>query len=169
MVESGCIISYVAVAENGEVVGHIGLIREEPLPVAEEAFLAVAPAHRGHGLMDALSVAVETRALEMGLRGISENPITCHDISQKEAMNRGYKSCGLELAAAPHGQFKGLVKEDCMPQRESFMHCFKYISSPPTVVAHVPPRDQDIVRRIYENLEQHFQLGDPASSNSAGD
>ncbi|MDD1751569.1 MAG: GNAT family N-acetyltransferase, partial [Methanotrichaceae archaeon] len=51
MVESGCIISYVVVAENGEVVGHIGLIRQEPLPIAEEAFLAVAPAHRGHSWM----------------------------------------------------------------------------------------------------------------------
>jgi anti-sigma regulatory factor (Ser/Thr protein kinase)/GNAT superfamily N-acetyltransferase len=169
MVESGCIISYVAVAENGEVVGHLGLIRQEPLPLAEEAFLTVASAHRGHGIMDALSVAVEAKALEIGLLGISENPVTSHDISQKEAMHRGYKSCGLELAAVPHAQFKGLVKEDCMPQRESFMHCFKYISSPPLVVAHVPPRHRDIVGRIYENLEQPFQLGNPAPSNSSGD
>ncbi|MDD1751570.1 MAG: hypothetical protein LUQ38_00570 [Methanotrichaceae archaeon] len=119
--------------------------------------------------MDALSTAVETRALEIGLRGISVNPVTSHDISQKEAMHRGYKSCGLELAAAPHGQFKGLVKEDCIAQRESLMHCFKYISSSLPMVAHVPIRHRDIVRRIYENLEQPFQLGDPAPSNSPGD
>ncbi|MCJ7443387.1 MAG: GNAT family N-acetyltransferase [Methanotrichaceae archaeon] len=169
MVESGRIISYVAVAENGEVVGHIGLIRQEPLPIAEEAFLAVAPAHRGHGIMDALSVAIEARALEMGLLGISANAVTSHDISQKEVTNRGYKSCGFELSAYLHLQFKALVKENCIPQRESLMHCFKYISSPPPVVAHVPPRHRDIVGRIYENLGQTYRLGDPAPSSSLGD
>jgi anti-sigma regulatory factor (Ser/Thr protein kinase)/GNAT superfamily N-acetyltransferase len=169
MVESGHMISYVAVAENGEVVGHAGMIRQEPLPIAEKAFLAVAPAHRGHGLMEALSVAVEARALEMGLLGISVNPVTSHDISQKEVMHRGYKFCGLELAALSHLQFKALVKEDCIPQRLSLMHCFKYISAPPPVVAHVPPRHREIVDRIYENLGQPYQLGDPAPSSSPGD
>ena len=135
MVENGCIISYVALAENGEVVGHAGLIRQEPLPLAEKAFLAVAPAHRGHGIMEALSGALEARALEIGFRGISANAVTSHDISQKMLMHHEYKSCGLELAAAPHAQFKALVKENYMPQRESLMHCFKYISPPSPVVA----------------------------------
>jgi GNAT superfamily N-acetyltransferase len=103
------------------------LIRQEPLPIAEKAILAVAPAHRGHGVMEALSGALEARALEIGFRGISANAVTSHDISQKMLMHHEYKSCGLELAAAPHAQFKALVKENYMPQRESLMHCFKYI------------------------------------------
>jgi len=169
MVESGRMISYVAVAENGEVVGHIGLIRQEPLPIAEKAILAVAPAHRGHGIMEALSAALEARALEIGLLGISANPVTSHDISQKMLMHSGYKSCGLELAAGSHLQFKALVKENCTPQRESVMHYFKYISPPPPVVAYVPPRHRDIVGHIYENLGQPYRLGDPAPSSSSGD
>jgi len=84
-------------------------------------------------------------------------------------MHRGYKSCGFELSAALHRQFKALVKEDCIPQRLSLVHCFKYISAPPPVVAHVPPRHQDIVGRIYENLGQPYRLGNPAPSSSPGD
>jgi hypothetical protein len=119
--------------------------------------------------MEALSGALEARALEIGFRGISANAVTSHDISQKMLMHHEYKSCGLELAAAPHAQFKALVKENYMPQRESLMHCFKYISPPSPVVAHVPPRHRDIVGRIYENLGQPFRLGDPAPSSSPGD
>jgi anti-sigma regulatory factor (Ser/Thr protein kinase)/GNAT superfamily N-acetyltransferase len=169
LVESGRMISYVAVAENGEVVGHAGLLRSEPVPMAENASLAVAPAHRGHGIMKALGAALEARALEMGLLGISATPATSHDISQKGFMRLGYMPCGLELAAFVPVQFKALTKEDSMPQRESFMHCFKYISSPPPAVAHVPPRHRAMVARIYENLGQHCRLGDPAPSNSPGD
>jgi hypothetical protein len=76
MVESGHTINYVAEAENGEVVEHIGLIRSGS--IAEVAFAAVAPAHRKHVLFDSLMVAIEAKALELGLRGLYANPVTSH-------------------------------------------------------------------------------------------
>jgi anti-sigma regulatory factor (Ser/Thr protein kinase) len=167
MVESGHITNYVAAAENGEVVGHIGLILSGQ--VAEVAFAAVAPAHRRHGIFDALTVAIEAKALELGLRGLCANPVTSHAISQKEVMNRGYKSCGLELAAGSPIQFKAITKEDSIPQRESRMNCFRYLSPPSPVVAHVSPRHRAMVARIYENLGQQFQSGDPKPSTLQGD
>lgn len=45
--------------------------------------------------MDALFNAIEAKASDMGLVGISANPVTSHTISQKQVMHRGYKSCGL--------------------------------------------------------------------------
>jgi hypothetical protein len=90
-------------------------------------------------------------------------------ISQKEVMRHDYKPCGLELAAGSPIQFKAIAKEDSIPQRESRMNCFKYLSPPSPVVAHVSPRHRAMVARIYENLGQPFGLGDPKPSTLQGD
>jgi anti-sigma regulatory factor (Ser/Thr protein kinase) len=169
MMERGRMISYVAVAENGLVVGHMGLVRGEAALTAEKATLAVAPAHRHRGMMDALDAAIEAKAMEMGLLGISVSPATSHIISQKEVMDKGYKLCGLELAAFMPLQFKTIDKEDSVPQRESLLHCFKYLRSPPPAVVHIPSRHRAMVGRIYENIGQPCWVGDPAPSSVPGD
>jgi anti-sigma regulatory factor (Ser/Thr protein kinase) len=168
LVGSGRVISYVAVAENGEVVGHIGLLRPEPVPMAEEALIVVAPAHRGRKIMEMLHEAIHIKAVDMGLQGVCVDPVTSHPISQKKIIQLGGRPCGIDLAACPPRTFKGLVKEET-PQRESYLHCFEHISPPPSVVIHVPQHHQAMVSRIYQNLEQQHIFGNPAPAKSPGD
>jgi anti-sigma regulatory factor (Ser/Thr protein kinase)/GNAT superfamily N-acetyltransferase len=169
LVGSGRLVSTVAVTEIGEVVGHVGILRPTPAPMAEAALLVINPAHRGRGLMDALSRANEARALEMGLLGMSIDPVTSHAISQRDVMRLGGCPCGLDLAASPPRLFKALDPEAASPQRESCLHCFRYFDAPPPVKAHVPPRHREIISRIYDGLAQPCTFGDPAPAAAPGE
>jgi anti-sigma regulatory factor (Ser/Thr protein kinase)/GNAT superfamily N-acetyltransferase len=152
LIGSGKVISFVAVAENGEVVGHVGLLRPEPVPTAEAALLVVSPAHRGRGLMEGLSRALMSKALELGLYGLYTNPVTSHPVSQRESVRSGAVPCGLDLAACPPRNFKAIVDEGVQPQRESYLSCFLSLSQPPPAKVYVPDRHREIVSRIYEAL-----------------
>lgn len=168
LVGSGHVISYVAVGQDGQVAGHAGLLRPEPVPMAEMALLVVAPAHRGRHIMEDLSAALEEKAAILGLRGLSANPVTSHPISQKETYRMGFVPCGLDLAAAPPRLFKALIRDNTRPQRESYVHCFKYLTPPSPVTIHVPVEQQAMIARIYENLEQPCAFGKPASATAQG-
>ncbi len=161
MVARGVLRSHVAVTAAGEVVAHAGLLRPQPVPMAEMALLVVSPAHRGRGLMERLAVALTACAEEMGLSGVSINPVTSHPVSQRESIKLGGRPCGLDLAACPPRQFKAMRLEDGPPQRESYLHCFKHLSVPPPTVAFAPKRNHDIVARIYATMERPFVFGAP--------
>ena len=168
-VGSGKLISFVAVAENGEVAGHAGLLRADAENMAEAALLVVSPAHRGRGLMKALSAAISEKALSLGLLGLSLNPVTSHPASQREAIKSGGRPCGLDLAACPPRRFKAMHLEQTPTQRESYLHCFRYLSDPPPAFAYAPARHKDQIRRIYEFLERPLTLGQPGGTEEAGE
>jgi anti-sigma regulatory factor (Ser/Thr protein kinase)/GNAT superfamily N-acetyltransferase len=169
LIDSGRVASTVAVAENGEVVGHVGLLRAETAPIAEAALLVVSPAHRGRGIMEALGRFSEESALRMGLLGISADPVTSHAVSQREAIRGGWRPCGLELAACPPRLFKALKIEGGGPQRESYLHCFRYLDSPPALDVHVPARHREMISAIYDGLQQPCTLGEPAPAALHGE
>jgi len=168
LIGSGQVISYVAVGEDGQVAGHAGLLRPEPVAMAEMALLVVAPAHRGRHIMERLTDALAEKASSMGLSGLSANPVTSHAISQKETYRFGFVPCGLDLAACPPRQFKALISLQAKPQRESYVHCFHYLIPPPPVTIHVPVRQQAMIARLYENLGQSCAFGKPIPAASPG-
>jgi len=168
LVGSDMAISYVAVAENGEVVGHVGLLRREQFSIGEITWLVVAPAHRDRGLMEALCNTVEKRVIELGLRGVFWTTYTSNTIAQREGTRLGGKPCGLELSSYPRVLFKTPVQDEGRPQRESVLYFFKHLSSPPHAVVHVPQHHRKMVLRIYENLEQPCRVGDAEAAGRTG-
>lgn len=163
LVGTGKVVSFVAVGEDGEVAGHAGLLRPEPVPMAELALLVVSPAHRGRKIMESLFEALLGRAREMGLFGLALNPVTSHPISQRQSMEAGGKPCGLDLAACPPRQFKGLGLDEKTRQRESYLHCFMYLTVPPVARVHIPAHHREMVERIYANLDRRVEPLPPAS------
>jgi len=169
LVGSGRLISYVAVTETGEVAAHVGLLRPEPVPMAEMAVLVVSPAHRGRGLMDGLLTALTENAKEIGLLGIALNPVTSHAASQRQVMDLGAKPCGLELAACPPRLFKAMGLDNAVTQRESYLHCFLYLKPPAAAVVHVPARHQEMAGRIYAQFDRSLTLASPGEGAGLGD
>ena len=163
LVGTGKLVSFVSVGEDGEVAGHAGLLRPEPVPMAELALLVVSPAHRGRKIMESLFEALLDKAREMGLVGLAMNPVTSHPISQRQSMEAGGKPCGLDLAACPPRQFKGLGLDEKPRQRESYLHCFMHLSAPAVARIHVPARHREMVERIYANLDRLVEPLPPAS------
>lgn len=169
LVGSGRLISYVAVAENGDVAGHVGLLRYENVLMAEEALLVVSPVHRGRRIMDLLHDAIQAKAREMELKGVSVDPVTSHIISQRRIIQLGGRPCGIDLAACPPRVFKGIANEEEQPQRESYLHCFNYLSEPPSMIIHAPSHHQQMITQIYENLGQQIIFENPGTSKLPGD
>lgn len=169
LIGTGRVISYVAVAENGDVVGHGGLLSHGPVPMAEEALLVVDPSHRSRGIMEMIHDALHKKALEMKLKGISIDPVTSHIISQRKIIQLGGQPCGIDLAACPPRVFKGLANEDEEPQRESYLHCFNYLTQSEPIKVYVPERHQSIVSKIYKNIGQDHDFGSPAPAMASGD
>ena len=165
---SGAVTSVVAVAENGEVVGHAGLLRPEPVPTAEAALLVVSPAHRGRGLMERLMDALLQEALNAGLYGAYSNPVTSHPVSQREILRMGAVPCGFELAACPPRNFKSLGGEGTSPQRESYLSCLRYFITPPPAEACVPARHQQVLRGIYQAFPRPLTFLPEAPATGAG-
>lgn len=161
LVREGKLVSSVAVAENGEIAGHAGMLRSGQAAMAEMVALAVSPAHRGRGLQEALTDALAAKAREMNLLGLSFGAVTSHAISQRGVAKFGAHPCGLDLATISPFGFKALGLEDKPPQRETFLHCFKYLVDPPPVSVHVPAWHRDIVERIYANLQRPLVPGEP--------
>jgi anti-sigma regulatory factor (Ser/Thr protein kinase)/GNAT superfamily N-acetyltransferase len=168
LVARGVLASYVGVTSDGEVVGHAGLLRPEPVPMAEMALLVVSPAYRGRGLMKQFFSALSNRAREMGLFGLALNPVTSHPISQRNVINMGGRPCGLDLAACPPRQFKAMGLEDGPGHRESYLHCFLYLTDTPSALAFIPERHRRITERIYEKLERPLiPVSAPATAKDA--
>jgi len=119
LISSGRQISYVAVGEDGEAAGHIGLIRPEPVPMAEGGLFVVFPVHRGRRLMEPLEHDISKKAVELGLSGLSYNAVTSHEKSQKGGKIMDFVPYGIDLAACPPRVFKAQVSQDIPPQRES--------------------------------------------------
>lgn len=169
LIGTGRVISYVAIAENGDVVGHGGLLTYGPVPMAEEALLVVDPAHRSRGIMEMIHEALQEKAREMELKGVSVDPVTSHIISQRKIIQLGGRPCGIDLGACPPRVFKGLANEDEKPQRESYLHCFDYITQSSSIKVYVPEQHHPIVSKIYENLGQKCTFGRPAPARLQGD
>lgn len=169
MVARGVLISHVAVTKGGEVVGHAGLLRPEPVPMAEGGLLAIAPEHRGRQLMERLMASLAERAKSLGLVGLAFNAVTSHAVSQRSVIRQGARPCGLDLAGSPPRQFKNMRLGDAPPQRESCLHCFAYLASPPPALAHVPQRHRAVVERLYATLGRTLTLAPPAQGDLTGE
>ena len=168
LVQEGKLVSSVAVAENGEVTGHAGMLLSGQDGMAEMVALVVSPSHRGRGLQAALTDALALKAREMNLFGLSFGAVTSHAISQREVAKFGAHPCGLDLATISPFGFKALGLEDRPPQRESFLHCFKYLVDPPPASVHVPARHREIVERIYAKLQRPLVPGEPDRRDMPG-
>ncbi|MBN1166851.1 MAG: hypothetical protein JXA44_06935 [Methanospirillaceae archaeon] len=116
-----------------------------------------------------MKIAIFTKAAELGLSGLSANPVTSHNKSQKAFYRRDFVPCSLDLAACPPRMFKALVSDDIPEQRESYLHCFKYLSPPSPICVYVPDLYRAIITRIYENLHQPCTIGRPVPADSSGD
>ncbi len=76
--ERGEILSFVAAAADGRLVGHYALERNQTGPVAEGGQAVVDPAHRGRQLLDRLKTAAVQGARALGLTGMYADAVTVH-------------------------------------------------------------------------------------------
>jgi len=166
---TGTQVGVVAVADNGEIVGHVGVMRPNRGPLAELGQLAVAPAHRGQGLRRRMGDRLQEEILRLGLVGLYAEAVTIHTISQEASESRGLHVAGIQLLDW-QARFKQLrnLEPETSPQRESMVFYFKYLAPPAPALVCAPSRHRKILAKIYHNLEAPVEFIPPSGPLGPG-
>lgn len=147
--ESGAYISIVALASDGDVVGHCALARDGDAPIADVAGAIVLPAHRGRNLLNRMLEQAEIEAAALGLAGYFSEPVTDHPRTQLSSESFGEKACGLTLGEAPRSFVARHMDLSTTTQRQSCMLYVKPLHPREPRAIYAPPRHRSILANIY--------------------
>jgi hypothetical protein len=126
MLESGSMISVVAIAPSGEVVGHVACTFDRPTDVIPEAGkMIVDPRYRGHHLAERLSLKRKEIATERAIPGMWSETVTNHPASQRLAIERGAAEVGLLVGISP----PSMAMID-LPSQQSVRHSLLAVFTP---------------------------------------
>ena len=149
---SGELISAVAVAENGEMLGHAALMCSGPeARTGELSVTAILPGYRGGGVARRLGQWLLGWALQHGWHGVSVDAVTSHPYTQHFCARLDFRPCALLLGLAPSSlSFRGIA--DQLQQRESCVLAYRALQPPTRRPIYAPPRYQSLLERIYHRL-----------------
>lgn len=160
--ENDNLISFVAVSDASEVMGHSALVpSHDDTGIAEMGVSFVKPRYRGQGCLKALSEARLQEGARRGLTGVYMQAVTTHPFSQKPAHANGFSDTALMLARADALEFKEIEQQK--KQRESLVIAYKYLATPTTMVMYAPMHHQNILTKTFRLLDAHIQWGSEAT------
>jgi anti-sigma regulatory factor (Ser/Thr protein kinase)/GNAT superfamily N-acetyltransferase len=163
MLEAGEIIVATAVGEAGDLAG-FSIARPGAGRVGELHEVAVAPSHRGRGLMKRMTALLDEEMRRVGARGVFSEAVTNHLFTQKVLSSVGFRDCGLTLGSAPVSQhFKGF-QAGTVAQRGSWTLAFKHLTPPAATPLYAPEHHRPMLQRIYEHLNTSVAWDAPAAS-----
>jgi serine/threonine-protein kinase RsbW len=148
--ESGAMVSFVATAPEGTVVGHLAMsFSGEARDVPELGIGAVRRAWRGQHVARRLADLLVEEAAARELYGIFAEAITVHAITQHLNVQLGMGTCGVRLATIPADrEFRGMEAQS--RHRQSSITMFRYFGAPSTAPLEVPERHRAMIARLYE-------------------
>lgn len=156
--ETESLISFVAVSDASEVMGHSALVpSHDDNGVAEMGVSFVKPRYRGQGCLKALSDARLQEGLKRGLTGVYMQAVTTHPYSQKPAHANGFCDTALMLARADALEFKEIEQKKM--QRESLVISYKYLVAPSVMTVYATEKYRDIVKKTFDNLGAEIVWG----------
>ena len=154
MNETGELLSAVAVAEDGEIVGHYALERPDLGIVAESGQAVVRPAHRGRKLMERMRAFLTEEGEKLGLQGFYSQPVTSHIFSQRVNERFGSRVAGITLGLVPRELRFKRIKSEPLPQRETVMLYFRNLGQPLQTTVYAPNHHKTMIERLYNNLDR---------------
>jgi hypothetical protein len=148
---AGAVVSIVAQAADGSIVGHYALEKNQDGPVAETGQAVVDPAHRGRGLLNRMKDAVLVEAQKSELLGWYADAVAVHTLTQKSNVDHGGHLTGVDLGISPKTEeFRGIAATQ--PQRVTCLLYFHWLSSPAERTLYAPEQHREIIAEIYERL-----------------
>ncbi len=153
LVESGLMISVVAVNGAGEIVGHVSATLAAAGSLCAEADkMVVDPRYRGHGLAGKMVMLHRDIVKEVGLRCLWSECVSNHLISQLSELKSGAQETGVFLATIEAESTMVGIDTDEKQQRHSLIAFFRAISGVPKRTIHVPEHYADLTRKIVGKL-----------------
>ncbi|BBD06776.1 GNAT family N-acetyltransferase [Desulfovibrio ferrophilus] len=147
MNDQDTLASFVAVTDEGEIMGHAALVHHDESPkVPELGVVFVNPRFRKRGCMKRLTAWLVEEARQRKAYGLFAQGVCSHSYSQKALHDVGLQPCVLRLACAPFREYKGI---DGVQGRESFITCHRYINAGPGKPLFFPQEHAEMLTRIY--------------------
>lgn len=157
---SGRVVSIVAVAEDGEIVGHYALDHARFMSsdvsegqTAELGKAVVDPRHRGRGLMERMRAMAEARAQSSGLAGVFSEPVTMHPFSQRANLKLGAVPTALNLGMISNALKLKAINANGTEGRQSTFIFFKLLTTPAPRKVFAPTVHADMLGATYEALQ----------------
>ena len=146
---SGAMVSAVATAPDGTVVGHFALsFPDEARDVPELGVAATRRAWRGQHIARRLADLLMDEAARRQLYGVFAEAITVHPFTQHLNVQLGMGTCGVRLATIPPDrEFRGMDAQS--RHRNSVVTMYRYFSPVSTAPLEVPERHRDMIARLY--------------------
>lgn len=155
LLAGGRLRSVVAVAPDGEIVAHQGVMREHPgSRIAEVTMGVVDPANRGGGLFKRLKAVAFAQARREGLLGLYGEAVTIHDHSQKANIAMGARETGVMLGYIPAKRTFtafGAAGDGAGARRQAAVLFYIRLNPEPARTVYAPPAQWAMVERIYRH------------------
>jgi anti-sigma regulatory factor (Ser/Thr protein kinase)/GNAT superfamily N-acetyltransferase len=152
------VASFVALAQDGDVVGHYALELNQDGPVAEGGQAAVHPAHRGRGLLGRMQQVALQHARQLKLVGWYADAVSVHTRTQQSHVSHGGHLTAVDLGIAPRSETFHKIAEE-QPQRVTCLLYFHWLAEPSPRTIYTPPKHLAIASQIYQNLKCPIRLG----------
>lgn len=156
--ESGYLSSVVAETNDGEIIGHMALLRtQDDYQVVEPVIAVVKTGFRNRGVLTGLAENLYIRRkteLFKDVTGIYIPPVTKHTFSQKQVYNSGFKDCGIWLGYLPDAEFQKINIEHS--QRLSLVLTYMYVKKPKRIIIFPPQYHTDMIVKLFKNLGVSF-------------
>jgi hypothetical protein len=162
-------ISVVAVAENGEIVGHFALDPFAGTPLVDACGAIIVPAHRGRGLLDRLREFAEYEAQHLGFAAYYCEPVTAHPRTQEDSAKIGAQLCAIVLGGLPTALLPKRLNSAGKGQRQSYAIYLKPFKEREARALYIPPQHREIVEAMYGALDLPYEerTGSPAEQTGA--
>jgi anti-sigma regulatory factor (Ser/Thr protein kinase) len=162
LLESGLMVSVVALDPENEIVGHLSIIKESPDSlVAEIGQAIVDPRCRGNGVLKHMGRFMNRYNRETCLFGTYGEAVTVHTYSQKSALSGGGKETGILLGFTPATMFFKDIQGEENRKRRPVVFFYTRMNEEPHRDVYLPAHHSGILHRIYENsgLMRNFISG----------
>ena len=154
LIKSGLVTSCVAVNEQDEIVGHLGVFLETPEDhVGESALAAVDPRYRGRGLFPRMKKMMMEEVASKGLLGLYSRAVTVHVASQKSNVKMGAKETGFVLAHSPPTAIFKKMKTEVANIRRTVALFYVPVAPDRKQTVFLPNAHHEIIKKIYEHTE----------------
>ncbi|MBN1189840.1 MAG: ATP-binding protein [Dehalococcoidales bacterium] len=164
MVKGGIMISVVAVNSQGEIVGHVAVVKETPEALIGESGQAIVdPRYRGQGFHKQMGFLLQQTNKEAGMLGTYGEAVTIHPYSQKSAFARGYVEMGILLGYIPATMDFKKIQGEVTRKRRPVLLLYKRLNEEPLREVYLPAHHAGIMRRIYEKSQLRRKIVSGAS------
>jgi len=167
MLASGRLISYVAVNEAAEVVGHLAMLRHGPeSATGETAMAAVDPRYRGRRLFERMKENMGELARTRGLFGLYSEAVAVHTFTQKGNLALGGFETGFLLGFTPATQVFRKISDGKAADRRSAVLFYLRTNDEPARVIYAPERHHAMMDAIIRRGEMNRRLEAPSADLS---